>query len=78
MVYFAYRVPVHYKEDLNEQEKKSFSLITALYCRLSLEDDRDNESMSISNQKAMLRMYAEQKGMFIYVYVNFPNKGLMG
>ena len=26
-------------------------LLTALYCRLSLEDGKDNESMSISNQE---------------------------
>lgn len=42
--------------------------ITALYCRLSLEDGRDNESMSISNQKLMLRDYAEKNGMFQYEY----------
>lgn len=28
--------------------------ITALYCRLSQEDDRAGESLSIENQKAML------------------------
>ena len=32
--------------------------ITALYCRLSLEDGKDNESMSISNQKLLLKDYA--------------------
>lgn len=37
--------------------------ITALYCRLSLEDGKDNESMSISNQKAMLAAYADSHGM---------------
>ncbi len=42
--------------------------ITALYCRLSLEDGRENESMSISNQKLMLRDYAEKNGMFQYEY----------
>ena len=42
--------------------------ITALYCRLSLEDCRENESMSISNQKLMLRDYAEKNGMFQYEY----------
>ena len=39
--------------------------ITALYCRLSLEDSRENESMSISNQKLMLRDYAEKNGIQI-------------
>lgn len=49
--------------------KKQFTQqITALYCRLSLEDGRENESMSISNQKLMLRDYAEKNGMFQYEY----------
>lgn len=39
-------------------------LLTALYCRLSLEDGKDNESMSISNQKLLLKDYAETNGMF--------------
>ena len=34
------------------------------YCRISLEDGGDNESMSISNQKLMLRDFAEKNGMF--------------
>ena len=40
------------------------TLLTALYCRLSLEDGKDNESMSISNQKLLLKDYAEKNGMF--------------
>lgn len=39
-------------------------LLTALYCRLSLEDGKNNESMSISNQKLLLKDYAEKNGMF--------------
>lgn len=42
--------------------------ITALYCRLSIEDGRDNESMSISNQKAMLKDFAEKNGMFDFEF----------
>lgn len=42
--------------------------ITALYCRLSIEDGRDNESMSISNQKAMLKDYAEKNGMYDFEF----------
>ncbi len=45
--------------------------ITALCCRLSLEDvilpqrdSSDNESMSISSQKLLLKDYAEKNGMF--------------
>ena len=42
--------------------------VTALYCRISLDDGGDNESMSISNQKSMLRDFAEKNGMFRYEY----------
>ena len=42
--------------------------ITALYCRISLDDGGDSESMSISNQKIMLRDFAEKNGMFQYEY----------
>ena len=38
------------------------SLITALYCRLSQEDMRIGESMSIENQRLMLTEYAENNG----------------
>ena len=53
----------------NNNSKKNNSkitspMITALYCRLSLEDGKDNESMSISNQKLLLKDYAEKNGMF--------------
>ena len=48
-----------------KQEKQK---ITALYCRVSLDDGGDNESMSISNQKIMLRDFAEKNGMFQYEY----------
>ena len=50
------------------RKNQSNQKITALYCRLSLEDGRDNESMSISNQKLMLKDYAEKNGMFQYEY----------
>ena len=50
------------------RKNQSSQKITALYCRLSLEDGRENESMSISNQKLMLKDYAEKNGMFQYEY----------
>ena len=37
------------------RKKQVYEKITALYCRISLDDGGDNESMSISNQKIMLR-----------------------
>ena len=50
------------------RRSKFIQPVTALYCRLSIEDGRDNESMSISNQKAMLRDYAEKNGFLDYEY----------
>lgn len=52
---------------MNRKKLKDLK-ITALYCRLSLEDGKDNESMSISNQKLMLKDYAEKNGLFNYEY----------
>ena len=42
--------------------KPNNELITALYCRLSQEDAREGESLSIENQKKMLSEYAERNG----------------
>lgn len=39
-----------------------FNKITALYCRLSRDDDFSGDSMSIQNQKAMLEHYANENG----------------
>ena len=61
--------PLFIEGERYEQGKnKSMSKITALYCRISLDDGGDNESMSISNQKIMLRDFAEKHGMFQYEY----------
>lgn len=46
------------------RKKQENQKITTLYCRISLDDGGDNESMSISNQKIMLRDFAEKNGMF--------------
>lgn len=50
------------------RKKQENQKITALYCRISLDDGGDNESMSISNQKLMLKEFAEKNGMFQYAY----------
>lgn len=50
------------------RKSESNQKIAALYCRLSLEDGGNAESMSISNQKLMLAEYAERNGMFRYEY----------
>mgnify|MGYP005790136575 CR=1 FL=1 len=40
--------------------------IAGLYYRLSQEDERQGESLSIENQRTMLRKYAEERGFEIY------------
>ena len=50
------------------RKKKPIRQVTTIYCRLSLEDGRDNESMSISNQKLLLSDYAEKNGLAPYEY----------
>ena len=46
------------KKDINMDQQR----ITALYCRLSNEDDLEGESNSISNQRAILLKYAQDHG----------------
>ena len=51
------------------RKKQVYETITALYCRISLDDGGDNESMSISNQKLMLRDFAEKHGTVSYTHL---------
>ena len=44
--------------------------ITALYCRLSKDDGTNNESMSISTQKTMLKDYAKRNGFLNWIFIN--------
>lgn len=48
------------KDKMNSTENTNKNLITALYCRLSQEDERLGESLSIENQRLMLQKYAEE------------------
>ena len=51
--------------------------ITALYCRLSKDDERSGESLSIENQKLMLSQYAKKNGLIPYeFYVDDGYSGL--
>ena len=50
--------------------------ITALYCRLSVDDGIDMESNSISNQRKILREYADSKGIRNYMF--FADDGYSG
>lgn len=45
---------------MRSTENTNRNLITALYCRLSQEDERLGESLSIENQRLMLKKYAEE------------------
>lgn len=45
---------------MRSTENTNKNLITALYCRLSQEDERLGESLSIENQRMMLQRYAEE------------------
>ncbi len=47
---------------LSEREVNMTDKITALYCRLSNDDDLQGESNSITNQKAILMEYAKKNG----------------
>lgn len=52
------------------------NLITALYCRLSQEDELQGESNSITNQKLILQKYAEEHRFpNIQFYVDDGNSG---
>jgi len=42
--------------------------ITALYCRLSKDDDLHGDSMSIKNQKILLEKYALEHGYYSYEF----------
>ena len=50
--------------------------ITALYCRLSQDDMLDGESNSITNQKAILKKYAEDNGFHNTVF--YVDDGVSG
>ena len=44
------------------RQSKSNGKITALYCRLSRDDELQGDSNSILNQKAILQKYADENG----------------
>lgn len=61
-----------WKEDILKQSSKK----TALYCRLSRDDNMDNESNSISNQKKILQKAAKDKGYTDTIF--FVDDGITG
>ena len=42
--------------------------ITALYCRLTHDDERAGDSLSIENQNRILDAYAKSQGLISYTY----------
>ena len=54
------------RQSFNKIQRKSpapdEALFTALYCRLSRDDELSGDSNSIVNQKAILKKYAEDNG----------------
>ena len=60
-----------------KQSSKKITLGTAaLYCRLSRDDNMDNESNSISNQKKILQKAAKDKGYSDTIF--FVDDGITG
>ena len=66
-----------WKEDILKRSSKKTALGTAaLYCRLSRDDNMDNESNSISNQKKILQKAAKDKGYTDTIF--FVDDGITG
>lgn len=64
-------------DDISQiEEMESMQDITALYCRLSQDDNVDGDSNSIINQKEILKKYALQKGYTNYLF--FVDDGYSG
>ena len=51
--------------EVNDMKQKK-NYIAGLYLRLSQEDERQGESLSIENQRTILRKYAEEHGFEIH------------
>lgn len=66
------------REDILKQSgiKKHSINTAALYCRLSHDDNMDNESNSITNQKALLKKVAKEKGYADTLF--FVDDGITG
>ena len=56
-------------EDCRKEESMNNQKLTILYERLSKEDERENESVSIENQKAFLEDYAIKNGFTNYIHI---------
>ena len=61
---------------MKQSSKKISTGTAALYCRLSRDDNMDNESNSISNQKKILQKAAKDKGYSDTIF--FVDDGITG
>ena len=52
----------HQSYVVGKEQSMQDNRITALYCRLSSDDDLQGESNSITNQKSILKKYADDNG----------------
>lgn len=60
-----------------QANSNSFSFRTAIYCRLSKDDEQKGESASIQNQRDMLEHYVKAKGWNLFdVYIDDGYTGL--
>ena len=67
------------KEDILKQSSKKITLGTAaLYCRLSRDDNMDNESNSISNQDAICQGAFLQKLQIVQQNLHEGYRGRIG
>ena len=57
--------PIKEEQDINRQSDK----ITAIYCRLSRDDELTGDSNSIVNQKAILNRYAKEPVSYTHLDV---------
>ena len=55
--------------DCRKEVEMSKQKLTVLYERLSVEDERDGESNSITNQRKLLEEYAERNGFTPYIHL---------
>lgn len=79
-LYLKYRLKTVGKEEHMNRTRQSSAVkegkITALYCRLSRDDELQGDSNSIKNQKSILQKYADDNGFHNIVF--FVDDGYLG
>ena len=57
-------------DDCRKEAEMNRQKLTILYERLSVDDERNGESNSITNQKRLLEEYAERNGFTPYIHLS--------